>query len=156
MGGNRRVARLVRHLDCLEGLGDRTDLIELNQNRVAAAKLNALLEALRVRDKKIVADQLNLVAELLRHHFPALPVLFIEAVLDGPDRILLNEALPVRNELLRGEVLAGLRLMIEADALVALPLGGSRIHREHKVLARLVACVADCRENVLNRVLVVL
>ena len=60
------------------------------------------------------------------------------------------------NELLRREVLAGLRLMIEADALLALPLGGSSVHCKHKVLTRLIARIADCSEDVLNCVLIVL
>ena len=59
MRRNRRVACLVRHLDRLECLGDGADLVELDKNGVARAELDALLQALRIRDEEIIADELS-------------------------------------------------------------------------------------------------
>ena len=44
-------------------LRDGTDLIELDQNRIAAAKLNSLLQPLRIGHKQIVSHQLEIFSE---------------------------------------------------------------------------------------------
>ena len=62
----------------------------------------------------------------------------------------------MRDELIRRELLARLRLLVEALALLALPLRRSRIHRQHEVATRLVTRIADGRQDVLDRVLVAL
>ena len=66
VGRNGGVTGLVRHLDGLQRLGNRADLVQLDEDRVAAAQANALGQALGVRDEQIVADQLDLAAQLLR------------------------------------------------------------------------------------------
>ena len=145
----------MRHLNRLKRLGDRADLVQLDEDGVRCAELNALLQTLRVRDEEIIADELNLVAECLRHRLPAVPVLLVETVLDRVDRELVDERLPMLDEIIRRELLAGLRLMIEPLALLlVLPLGGSRIHRENEILSGLVAGILNRLQDVLDRVLI--
>ena len=48
-----------------------------------------------VGHKQVVAHQLHLAAQLAGHLLPALPVLFVQTVLDGDDGVLLHQLLPV-------------------------------------------------------------
>ena len=50
--------------------------------------VNSLLQELHVGHEQIVADELNLVAELLRQFFPAGPIVLRATVFDGDDRKL--------------------------------------------------------------------
>ena len=63
------------------------DLVDLDQDRVGDALLDALLQALGVGDEEIVADELYLLAERFGHRGPAVPIVFGHAVLDRDDRI---------------------------------------------------------------------
>ena len=54
-----RVAGVARHRDGVERLGDRADLIQLHEQRVADAFGDAALQDLRVGDEHVVADQLH-------------------------------------------------------------------------------------------------
>ena len=87
---DRGVAGFLGHLDGVERLGERADLVDLDQNRVGNARLDALLQELRVGHEQIVADQLEFVAELVGDQLPAVPVVFGQAVLDRDDRVLLR------------------------------------------------------------------
>ena len=82
------VRRLSRHIDGIQGFGERTDLIHLNEDCIRDAHSHAAREAFRVGDKKIVADELYLPAQLSCEHLPAIPVVLGEAILDRDDRIL--------------------------------------------------------------------
>ena len=144
----------MSHLDGFEGLGNAADLVELDQDGVAAAKLDTLLKALGVGNKEIVADELDLLAELCCHLLPTFPVLLVKTVLDRGDRIFLDKACPMGDKLIGGEILAALGLMIEALAFFALPLGSSGIHSKHEVLAGLVAGGLDGLKDQLDGVLI--
>jgi hypothetical protein len=63
------VAVELGELDGVEGLGERADLVHLHENRVGRAGVDALLEELHVGDEQIVADELDLVAELVGELF---------------------------------------------------------------------------------------
>jgi hypothetical protein len=47
----------------LKSLGERSDLIDLHQNCVCDALVNALLKALGIGDKEVVADKLRAMAQ---------------------------------------------------------------------------------------------
>ena len=47
-----------------------------------------LLEDLDVSDEDVVADQLDLAAELVGHQLPAVPIVFGETIFQRHDRIL--------------------------------------------------------------------
>ena len=91
----------VRPLDRLEGLGQRADLVQFDEDRVARVLADAPFEELRVRDEEIVADELDAVAQLLGERLPVRPVVLRQAVLDGDDRVLRDEVLVVGDQLRR-------------------------------------------------------
>ena len=58
-----RVAVLVREPHRLDRLGQRPDLVHLDEDRVGDAALDALAEPRGVRDEEVVADELDAIAE---------------------------------------------------------------------------------------------
>ena len=56
----------------------------------------------------------------------------------------------MRDQLIRGEFLAGFRLLVEALALFRFPLRRCGIHCNHEILARLKACRLDRFENLFD------
>ena len=153
MGRNGGVPGLVGHLDGFQRLGHRADLVQLNQDGVAAAQADALGQALGVGDEQIIPHQLHLAAQLLGHILPAFPVLLIQTVLDGVDGVLLNQLFPVLDQLLACKDLAALGQPVLA-LLAALPLAGGRVHRQHKVLAGDIPSLLDGLQNILDSLLV--
>ena len=91
-----RVAARLREPHRLDRLGQRPDLVHLDEDRVADAALDPLAEPLRVRDEEVVADELDAVAELARQLRPRVPVVLGEPVLDRDDRVALARARPRR------------------------------------------------------------
>ena len=51
--GNHAVARLLRHLDGIERFGDGADLVDLDQNGVGRAHLDAFFETIGISDEEI-------------------------------------------------------------------------------------------------------
>ena len=148
------VTGLVGHLDGLQRLGNRTDLVQLDQDGVAGTQLDALGQTLGVGDEQVIAHQLDLAAQLAGHLLPALPVLFVQTILNGDDGVLLHQALPVGDQLAGGELGAGLGQLVEALALGALPLGGSSVHGQHEVLAGHIAGLLNGGQNGLDGLLI--
>ena len=65
MRGHGLVASAVGHLHGLQGLGQGADLVDLDQQGVGGAHRDALGQALGVGDEEVVADDLDLVADLV-------------------------------------------------------------------------------------------
>ena len=128
------------HLHGLEGLGQGADLVDLDQQGVGGAELDALGEALGVGDEEVVADDLDLVADLLGEVLPVVPLVLGERVLDGDDREVGDELLVVLDH--RGGVL-GLALELVGLGLVVKELRGGDVHGQGDVLAGLVAGLLD-------------
>ena len=61
-----RVAVAAREIDRVERLRQRADLVDLDQDRVGDAAVDALLERLDVGDEQVVAHELHARAEPLR------------------------------------------------------------------------------------------
>ena len=55
----------------LDRLGERPDLVHLDENRVGDAALDPVAQPLGVRDEDVVADELDAVAELARQRLQA-------------------------------------------------------------------------------------
>ena len=144
------VAGLLGGLDGLERLGERTDLVDLDQNRVGSAQFDALLEALGVGNEQVVAHQLHLVADATGQLDPAIPVLLGHAVLDGDNGVGVDELLPVIDHL-GARVLNTLALELVHTGLGVVELGRGRIHGVHEVDAGLKASLLDGLGNVLER-----
>jgi hypothetical protein len=58
-----RVVGALGHLDGGEGLGQRADLVDLDQDRVGDVLLDAFLQDLGVGDEQVVAHQLHPLAQ---------------------------------------------------------------------------------------------
>src|SRR5690606_28480164 len=83
VGENNAETGLLRRLHGVQRLGQRADLVDLDQDRVTGLFINAALQAFGIRDEKIVAYQLHLVAKAAGQLRPAGPVVFGHAVFDG-------------------------------------------------------------------------
>ena len=88
---HRRVTGALRHLDRGQRLGQRADLIDLDQDRVRDALADALRQACDIGDEQIVADKLAAPADEVGQNRPAGPVVLGHAVLDGNDRVFGHE-----------------------------------------------------------------
>ena len=55
---------------------------------------------------QVIANDLEFVAELSNHHFPASPVILSETVFNGNDRVLINPTLPESHHFFAGQFLA--------------------------------------------------
>src|SRR5690606_19856299 len=106
VGNNCGVTGCLSHLDGFQGLGQRADLVELDQDRVADALVDAFLENLGVGHEQVVTDQLHLLAKLVGQHFPACPVGLVHAIFDGNDRVALAQVGQVIGETGGVELLA--------------------------------------------------
>ena len=149
------IAGAVGHLDGIQRLGEGADLIDLDEHGIGHLLAQAGADARHVGDEQVVAHQLDLVAQGLGEHFPALPVVFAHAVLDGDDGILLHEALPHIHHLLAGHGLFGLGQIVAAG-LGVVPLGNGGVHGDHKVLTGLVAGLFDGGDDGLEGVFILL
>jgi hypothetical protein len=77
----------MRHIDGVQRLGQRADLVDLDQQRVGQPLLDPHRQALGVGDEQVVAHQLDLVADLVGQQLPALEIVLGHAILDRDDRI---------------------------------------------------------------------
>ena len=119
------VARALRQLNCLQRLGQRSNLVQLDQDRIADPIADALREDLHVGHKDIVPDQLHTFPKTLGQHAPALPVKLTQTILDRQNRKAVHEARVVPDHLLGRP----LRLPFSFEAIPALvvELAGCRV-----------------------------
>ena len=150
MRDDRGVAVTAAQVDGLQSFGNCADLIELDEDGIGHALLNAALQPLDVGHEDVVADNLNAAAELVGENLPARPIVLGQAVLKRNDGILAG---PV--------VVEGYHLLARKLALVALfedvlagflvvELAGRRIERNRNLLAGRVAGCLDSFENHLD------
>lgn len=142
VGDDGAEAVLMRELDRFDGLGQRADLVQLDQDCVACAHLDAFGETLRIRDEEVVADDLELVAEALGQLLPAVPVFLVQRVFQGDDWIFRDELRPVVDEFRGGVFGLGFRQNVLAF-LLAFPLAGGGVNGQREVFARLIARLFD-------------
>ena len=76
VGDHGGEAVLGGQLDGVKGFGDGTDLVQLDQQGVGGAELDALGQTCRVGDQQVIADELQTIAELGGGGGPSLPSLF--------------------------------------------------------------------------------
>lgn len=86
MGDHLRVPCFTAGLHRLQGLGDRADLVYLDQCSVADAVLDRVGDDVAVGDEDVVSDDLDAVTESLGELDPAVSVVFCQAVFDAPHR----------------------------------------------------------------------
>src|ERR1035437_9614640 len=133
------VTGVVGHANGIQRFGERTYLVELDQDRVGYTHFDAFLQKRRVGHKNVVADELNFSAQFIGLMLPAGPVGFGHAVLDADNRVFLNEPLIELNHLLGGAF--GLVALLEHVALFGgvIKLACGRIERNAHIFAGLVA-----------------
>ena len=90
MGSNGGVTMTMSHLDSIQCLGERTNLVYLDEDRVGSPHLDALFQELHVGDKEIVAYQLATVAYGSSQLHPVVPIVLVKTILDRVDRIFCN------------------------------------------------------------------
>ena len=142
-------------LDRLEGLGECADLVDLHEDAVADAGLDAAGKLLGVGDEEVVSDELHAAAEALREELPTLPVVLAHAVFDGDDGVAVAEPFEVVDHLHRGQraALAGEAI----DLGLGVPeLRGGAVEGEAEVAAGLVAGCDDGLDDDGERSLVAL
>src|SRR4029453_1436734 len=106
MRDHRRVAGRSCGGNRLERLGQRPDLVDLDQDGVRDAFVDAAPEPVDVRDEEVVADELLARAELLCEPLPRRPVVLGGAVLDRDDGVAGDPPPPVLREVLGGRLAA--------------------------------------------------
>ena len=94
----------------LDGLGDRSDLVDLKQETVAGFFLDSGLDTKGVCDSEVVTDNLN--ATLGGEMGPSLPIVLVKGVLDGDDGVLVNVAQVEVCELFTGKPILGVGIGI--------------------------------------------
>ncbi len=143
------VAAALRQRDRVESLGERADLVDLDEQRVGGAGLDAARQPLRVGDEQVVADDLNPLADRFGERLPAVPVLLVQRVLDG-DQGVRRDQLGVVGGHLGGAALGAL----EGVRAVDVELGGGHVQGECDVPARGEAGLADRLQDQVQRLAV--
>src|SRR5690554_4495583 len=138
VGNHRRVAGVLSHFDGIQSFRQATDLVELDQDGVTNALLDALLQDLGVGYEQIITNQLYLAAQLVSQDLPAIPIALVHAILDGHNRITLTQACQVIGEAFRIKALAFARQLILT---VFVELGRGTIQRQGYVFAQFIASV---------------
>ncbi len=157
MGNDGGVAGSLSHSYSLDRLGDGADLVELDENGVAGAHGYALFQTLGVGDEEIVAHDLDLVPQGFGKLDIALPIVLIQAVLDGDDGILAHPLGIELDQLVGGEKLIGIgfpELVTLATALVE-EFAGCAVQGDGHLLAGPVAGLFDSLHDELQGFLVV-
>src|SRR5262245_11605972 len=122
----------MRELDRVERLGQRPDLVDLDEDRVPHSLDDPAAEELDVRHEQVVADELEPSAETIRERLPALPVGLAEAVLDRHDREAVAEIDP---EIDHPVGVERAPLALEAVGTVTMQLARCGIERERDLVA---------------------
>src|SRR5271166_633907 len=91
------VARPMRHIDGGERLGERANLVDLDEDRIGDAFLDPPLKNFDIGNEDVVADYLAARPKFLGQQLPARPVTLGHTVLDREDGIGVGELDEVRN-----------------------------------------------------------
>ena len=103
-GDDRRIAGSFGHFDGFQGFRKGADLVDLDQDGVGNSFFDPFLEYFGVGDEQVVTDNLDALAQALGDEFPAVPVIFGHAVLNGDDGIAVDQVF-VKGDQLRGAFL---------------------------------------------------
>ena len=82
------VAIALGDADGIERFGERANLVDLDQQRIGQTLADAHGQPLGVGDEQVIADQLDLVADLVGHGLPAFEIVLAHAVFDRDDRVI--------------------------------------------------------------------
>ncbi len=140
MRDDRTHAARLGHADRLERLGERAYLVQLDEDRVGSAGLDAAGQTLGVRHEQVVAHDLDAAAEPLGHLRPTGPVVLGVSVLDRNDRVLVDQLLVEVDHLL-----ARARLALGGEDVLAVlvEFGRGRVESNEHVVSGYVPGLVD-------------
>ena len=92
------VACVFRHFDRFQSFSQRTNLVELDQDRVSDIFFDTFFQDLGVGYEQVVTHQLDFSAQFFSLIFPASPVRFILTVFDRNDWVLVTQFCQVVRE----------------------------------------------------------
>ena len=130
VGHNDSPSGSLRHVGCLNTLGDGTNLVHFEQKGIAKLLVDTGLHSCWVSDQEIVSHNLDLVAHELGHFDVSLEIILIEWIFDGNKWVLISKVLVEFNSLILGKdsiVLSGLLTEVIGLVLWIEELGGSNI-----------------------------
>lgn len=141
-------ASSLRHVASLNRLGNGADLVDLEKESVAKFLVDTRLHSLGVRHEEIIADNLDLVAELGGHLDVGFEVILIEGVLNGNHGVLVAEvSVELEGLVLRVDSVILARLLAEVVGLLLsiVELGGGDIEAniDLALVARVVQGLHD-------------
>ena len=131
MAHHATVAIALGQRDSVEGLGQRADLIHLDQEGVGHIGIDTTLQALGVGDKEIIADKLHAITDRLGDVGVAGPVILGQGILDRDHREVVEQALVVG-----GHPLSRASSALECVGTVLVELGRRDVECECDVLAQ--------------------
>src|SRR5208282_4523295 len=143
-----RVAGFVRGFDRRQRLGERSDLVDFDQDGIGDAISDPLHDPRDVGDEIVVADELAAPADFLRQELPAGRIVLGHTVFDRHDRIALRQGGQVLHLLFDRARLALALVLVGA---VAEEFARGRIERQHDVVADAVAGFLDRRHDLIER-----
>ena len=121
MRHHRPPAGSLGQLVCGNRLRHRADLVDFEQQAVARLALDGHRDALRVRHRQVIADDLDVGAG--RQVRPRLPVVLVERILDRHDRELLDELQIQVRQFTRLQVSLRVRCgVLKVQIVLALPI----------------------------------
>lgn len=135
-------------LSSLDGLGQRTNLVNLQQQGVGGLLLNGGLDSQWVGHEQVITDNLDLVLDLREELGPGFPVILGEWVLDGDNWVLVNQLGVVSSQLLTSEPLGlvGVRVLeVQVVLAVLEELGGGNVQSDANLA--LVTSLVNGRDN---------
>ena len=133
-----RVFVFLGEFDGVEGFGEGTDLVDLDEDRVRHALVDAFLKEFDIRNEEIVPDELDAVTEGFGEFFPTDPVVFGAAVFDRDDRVFFAEAGVVGHEFVGGAFRA-VGFLEDVGFLVGgVEFTGGAVERDEDIFAELV------------------
>ncbi|SUG96205.1 Uncharacterised protein [Salmonella enterica subsp. enterica] len=103
MRDDSSIASVFRHLDCSQSFGQRTDLVEFDQDGVSDAFLDAFFQDFGVGYEQVVTNQLDFVAQYFGLVCKTVPVRLVQTIFDGNDRVLFGQFFQEVGEFFGGE-----------------------------------------------------
>src|SRR6266704_4843746 len=114
----------MRQVDCGLRVGERPNLVRLNKDSVARARIDPSLESLDVRYEDVVPDHLAFRSDAFRQLRESAEILLVERIFDAEQSVLLDETFDEVDLFVAGE--GAVAILVFA---AAIELGGGEIER---------------------------
>ena len=87
MRHHRAPPRVIGQMDRRDGLRERADLVELDEDRARRILGDASCNSGYVRDKQVITHQFDLIAQFAVEDFPSIPVVLRKTILEHGNRV---------------------------------------------------------------------